>query len=279
MKLDILKLLKELNFTEYEAKTYLALLQNPPLSGYAVSLHSGVPRSKIYEVLGGLAERGEVLISHGNPVLYTPLSPKELIAQRKRKADLSFKSAAEALEQYSYTAQNRENIWNITGHESILNRIREVIKHATSRILLEIWKEDAEKIKEELEMASKNGVEIIIVSYGELSFDFAQVYLHDSSDEITSEYGGRWIVLSIDDKEVVAGIVSLGDESRAAWTIHPGLVMPITEVIIHDLYIMEILKEHRDLLEASFGPNLVELRKRFNFGPSGFNVATKLGLT
>jgi len=279
MKLDILKLLKELNFTEYEAKTYLALLQNPPLSGYAVSLHSGVPRSKIYEVLGGLAERGEVLISHGNPVLYTPLSPKELIAQRKRKADISFKSAAEALEQYSYTAQNRENIWNITGHESILNRIREVIKHATSRILLEIWKEDAEKIKEELEMASKNGVEIIIVSYGELSFDFAQVYLHDSSDEITSEYGGRWIVLSIDDKEVVAGIVSLGDESRAAWTIHPGLVMPITEVIIHDLYIMEILKEHRDLLEASFGPNLVELRKRFNFGPSGFNVATKLGLT
>lgn len=274
----MIEILKDLNFTEYEAKTYLALLEKSPLSGYAISLHSGVPRSKIYEVLGGLVERGEVMVSHENPALYTPLPPNELINLKKRKAETSFEVAEDALEQYSYVALNRENIWNITGYEPILNRTKEAIKQATGRILLEIWNEDVEKISEELEAAAKRGVEILIVSYGNLVLDFAQVYLHDASEEITNEYGGRWIVLSVDDREVVAGIVSLGEDSRAAWTMHPGLVMPITEVIIHDLYIYEILKKHRDTLESSFGPNLIKLRNRFKSGPSGYSVAAKLGL-
>lgn len=279
MSLDITNILQELGFTEYEAKAYLALLEKAPLSGYAIALNSGVPRSKIYEVLGGLVERGEVFVSHENPALYTPLPPKELIAQRKLKAEASFHTAEQALEQYAYTAQHRENIWNITGHEAIISRIKEITKHATSRILLEIWKEEAEELEEELRNASLRGVEIIIVAYGEIAFDFAQVYLHDASDEITTEYGGRWVVLSIDNAEVIAGIVSLGKDSRAAWTTHPGLVVPITEIIIHDIYIMEMLNEHRSILEQSFGPNLIELRKRFNVGPIGFNVAAKLDLT
>jgi hypothetical protein len=39
--------------------------------------------------------------------------------------------------------------------------------------------------------------------------------------------------------------------------------MPITEQIKHDLYIAVMLKEHRDVLEASFGPSLRDLRAQF----------------
>ncbi|MFF2857390.1 helix-turn-helix domain-containing protein, partial [Peribacillus sp. NPDC058002] len=44
MKENILDTLKNLNFTEYEAKAYLALLEESPLTGYAVAKNSGVPR-------------------------------------------------------------------------------------------------------------------------------------------------------------------------------------------------------------------------------------------
>lgn len=277
MKLEIIKMLQDLNFTEYEAKAYLALLDKSPLSGYAISLNSGVPRSKIYEVLSGMVERGEVMVSHEDPSLYTPLSPQELIRLKKSKIDSSFEAAETALAHYSYVSLNRENIWNITGFEAILNRAAEAINRAAGRVLLEIWTEEAKLLEPELRRAAKRGVEILIVVYGELQFDFAQVYPHDSSEEITREYGGRWIVASIDDREVVAGIVSLGTDSRAAWTMHPGLVMPITEVIIHDLYIYEIMQAHRETLEQTFGPNLIELRKRYNFGPTGYSMAMRLG--
>lgn len=45
--------------------------------------------------------------------------------------------------------------------------------------------------------------------------------------------------------------------------------MPITEVIIHDIYIMEILYEFREQLEEKFGPNLIHLRNKFAMGPNG----------
>ncbi|MEJ8305742.1 TrmB family transcriptional regulator [Saccharibacillus sacchari] len=279
MKPEIVKLLQDLNFTEYEAKAYLALLDKSPLSGYAVSLGSGVPRSKIYEVLGGLVDRGEVLISHEEPSLYTPLPPQELIRLKKRRAESSFEAAEAALEHYSFVSSNRENIWNITGADAILERAADAIERAQQRVLLEIWPEEAKLLEKDLHAAAKRGLDVLLVVYGELpDFEFAQVYPHDSSDEITREYGGRWIVVSADDREVVAGIVSLGADSRAAWTLHPGLVMPITEVIVHDLYIYELMQAHRETLEATFGPNLIELRKRYNAGPNGYSMAARLGL-
>ncbi|KUO70206.1 MAG: hypothetical protein APF77_23290 [Clostridia bacterium BRH_c25] len=269
MKPEILGVLQDLNFTEYEAKAYLALLGKSPLSGYAVSLNSGVPRSKIYEVLGGMVSRGDIIISHESTPLYSALPTNELIAQRKRKAEKIFEIAQEALEQYTLSSQNRENIWNISGHEAILNRVKEGIKGAKYRVLLEVWKEDAEELEDILRQASQRGIEVLIVCYGELDFDFAKVYQHDMSEHITSEYGGRWVVFSVDDKEVVAGMTSLGNDSLAAWTMHPGLVMPITEVIIHDMYIMEILYEFRKELEERFGPDLIYLREKFVIGPCG----------
>lgn len=264
MKENMLDILKNLNFTEYESKAYLALLQESPLTGYAVAKKSGVPRSKIYEVLESLVIRGDVFVSHGNTPQYVPVPAKELIKNRRLKAEEHFDQAEKYFEKFEQTANDRENIWNITGRSEILEKVKACILSAKKRILLEIWKEDFEEIEAELKHAADQGVIVTIIAYGDIVSDFANVYLHDMSSEITEEYDGRWLVYSGDDSEVVAGIVSLGNDSRAAWTMHAGLVMPITEVIIHDLYLMEILKKYRELLEESFGKNLIQLRRKFS---------------
>lgn len=54
---------------------------------------------------------------------------------------------------------------------------------AEHRVLLEIWKEDAEELRDTLQKASQNGVKILIVSYREIDFDFAQVYKHGMSHQ------------------------------------------------------------------------------------------------
>ena len=61
---ELLKALQSIGFSEYEAKTYLALLRSAPETGYQISKSSGVPRSMIYEVLNRLQVRGAVLQSH-----------------------------------------------------------------------------------------------------------------------------------------------------------------------------------------------------------------------
>ena len=85
--MELLDVVKNLGFTEYEAKAYLALLLESPSTGYAVAKNSGVPRSKIYEVLENLTSRGDVLVSPGEPPLYRALPAKDLIAMRKSRAE------------------------------------------------------------------------------------------------------------------------------------------------------------------------------------------------
>lgn len=266
---DILKVLQDLSFSEYEAKAYLALIEKSPLSGYAVSLSSGVPRSKIYEVLGSMVSRGDVMICQEPTPLYSPVPPNDLIARRKQKAEQIFHTAEETLEQFAQSAQTRDGIWNISGRETIIRQIQESIRNAKIRVLLEVWKEDAHTVEDALKQAAERGVRVLIVAYGEIDFPFAEVYQHDMSEEIESEFGGRWMVFSADDREVVAGIVSLSDESRAAWTTHPGLVMPITEIVIHDIYLMEIMNLFRPEIEEKFGKDLIDLRKKFALSPLG----------
>lgn len=269
MKADVIGLLQEMRFSEYEAKAYLALLDDSPATGYAVALRSGVPRSKIYAVLGALVKRGDIVVGGEKQPVYTPLNPMELIARRKRNANQVFDAAETSLKRYIETGPTSEGIWNITGREAILARVREALGRAKQRVLLEMWKEEAEDLRADLAALAKKKTLIQIVAYGDIGFDFAEVRRHDLSEKITAEYEGRWLVLSVDDSEVVAGIVSQGDESRAAWSCHPGLVMPITEVVIHDLYIMEMLDSFRPQLEKKFGKNLIKLRRKFSIAPNG----------
>lgn len=264
MKSDLVRTLQQLDFTEYEAKAYLALLEQSPLTGYGVARLSGVPRSKVYEVLEGLIASGAVLASHGDPTQYGPLSPQELIALRRREAEASIRAAEAGLAHYASSSANRGVIWDITGREEILQRVREVVGRAQRRVLLQVWAEDAPELQHALEAAAERDVEVIVIAYGDPNYPFARVFLHEpGAEHITREYGGRWVILSVDAAEIVAGIVSLEEESRAAWSRHPGLVMPITEQIKHDLYLAELLLMHRDTLETSFGPGLVRLRERF----------------
>jgi len=52
------KSLEKVGLTGYEIKTFTSLLKTGELTASDLSQHSGVPYSKIYEVLGMLEEKG-----------------------------------------------------------------------------------------------------------------------------------------------------------------------------------------------------------------------------
>jgi sugar-specific transcriptional regulator TrmB len=57
---DIVALLQQLGFSEYEARAYTALLQRSPLNGYELAKAAGLPRANVYAVLQKLEERNAV---------------------------------------------------------------------------------------------------------------------------------------------------------------------------------------------------------------------------
>ena len=69
------KALEKIGLTSYEIRTFSALLKSGELTASDLSQKSGVPYSKIYEVLGTLEEKGWIGSDDSRPTKYFAKSP------------------------------------------------------------------------------------------------------------------------------------------------------------------------------------------------------------
>ena len=57
MVVNIVKRLTGIGLSEYEARAYVALIEKNPVTAYELAKTSGIPTSKIYEVISRLSEK------------------------------------------------------------------------------------------------------------------------------------------------------------------------------------------------------------------------------
>ncbi len=82
---NVADLLQRVGLTEYEAKTYLALLTMHLSTATKIAEKAGVPRTRIYSVLEALRDKGWVKVLSGVPLLFRANEPVEVF--EKAKAD------------------------------------------------------------------------------------------------------------------------------------------------------------------------------------------------
>jgi len=83
---SVVEKLQRVGLTEYEAKSYLALLNTHLSTATKVSEKAGVPRTKIYAVLESLKRKGWVHVYSGVPLLFKAVEPVTIF--EKVKGDL-----------------------------------------------------------------------------------------------------------------------------------------------------------------------------------------------
>ena len=86
------KSLDKIGLTSYEIRTFTSLLKGGELTASDLSQKSGVPYSKIYEVLGTLEEKGWVGSDDSRPTKYLAKSPSTALETTKQKQELEFKN-------------------------------------------------------------------------------------------------------------------------------------------------------------------------------------------
>ena len=75
--------LKGIGLTMYEAQAYVTLTSLIQATADEVSKSSGIPRSKIYDVLKKLNEKDFIEIEDGRPLTYIVKSPVEVLTREK----------------------------------------------------------------------------------------------------------------------------------------------------------------------------------------------------
>ena len=245
--------LQHLNFTQYEAKAYLALLRQGDVSGYELAKNSGVPASKIYQVLNRLIEKEVVLAIDSEPVKYTPIPPDEILSRYRRDYLNNLEMLTKSLDEIYTKQQYTDNyIGNITGRKFILEKVGEFISLARKTIHLSVWDEDVEEIQEALSFAAKRNVKIYVVHFGEKMLGFGQEYRHGREHQIRQERGARRIALETDEEKVILGHFLDSGGSNAVWTMNKGLVLLAKDYIIHDIYTIRIAEKFGDSVNQIF---------------------------
>ena len=102
----------------------MALLQNGPQTGYEVSKTSGVPRSKVYNILEMLVSRGVVVTAAGNKtLLYRAESVERLSSLVQATVDQGLSELKQEAEQYTHAVDD-EQIWKMSGYVSIMDNAK-----------------------------------------------------------------------------------------------------------------------------------------------------------
>lgn len=263
---DVVGLLQQLNFSEYEARAYIALLQRNPLNGYALAKESGIPRANIYSVLQKLEERGAVLaVETSSGTSYIPVSPDELIHRLSVRIEGILQAAHESLAQAAQpTEQNY--VQNIQGYVQLLDHARDLINRSQQHLLIAIWQPEAEILAEPIARAEARGVTIDTLCFQGCPQPCGNCQGHLFRYHVTPGHSAHWLIVIQDAKDMVIG--ATGHRSGAIRTQQASLIEVVTWYIHHSLAFAAVLSDLGGELEARLQPETRELLKTIGQGQS-----------
>ena len=210
--------LQEVGFGEYEARAYATLVQRGPLTGYQLAKASGIPRPNVYPVIDRLEKRGAVTrIEVGDGVKYAALPAAEMLARLSRNVESHLAGAASALGDLAQ-ATTSEYVWNIDGYDNALARAEQLIAGARERVLIGIWSVESGRLAGPVAAAHARGVRIVTLCIegcvDECGGCRGDVYRYAMAEEAAT----RWLMLVVDDRELLVGQISHSGDAKAAQT-------------------------------------------------------------
>ena len=243
---DVIELLQQLGFSEYEARAYVTLLQAHPLTGYELAKRSGIPRPNIYPVLQRLEERGAVMrVETPEGTRYAPTPPGEFLKRLDRRFEETLAAARRALEALG-PAPEPEPVWNLSGYATLLDHARAILDRATRTIWVALWPPEASALAMPLARAEARGVRSTTLCLAACASvcEGCRGELHRY--RIAPASAARWLILVSDAEEVVAGEIWGETEARGLRTRQRMLVDLMQDYIRHSIALAATVHELGD---------------------------------
>ena len=147
---EVMDALKTIGLNLYERKLWVALLAKGVATAGELSSVANVPRSRSYDVLQTLADKGFVVVQTSKPLKYVAVSPKESLDKAKEKLREYYESNVERINrlQSSKTVNELDLIHkrglelvlpedltgSLKGKYSVLQQVDSMFKEATNSI-------------------------------------------------------------------------------------------------------------------------------------------------
>jgi|GEM_PF-819063 sugar-specific transcriptional regulator TrmB len=218
--------LKLMNLTEYESRTYLALVVKGTATVKEIRELAQIPYSREYDILENLEQRGYVVVQPGRPRRYRAVDPREILSKELK---LRVKAVEELIAKLTPLYQKHMNevsfdevIWMLKGRDNIHDRLISMLESAKKEVLIVgIKPVTSEAIARALEEAKRRGVSIkALGEFGKNTTELFErigveyrMYPHDHS---------RFVV--VDERELILASEDPANYVFALYNRNPGCI-------------------------------------------------------
>jgi sugar-specific transcriptional regulator TrmB len=227
--------LRDVGFSLYEARLYVALLRDGAQNGNEVAKNANVPSSKVYTALDKLAGEGIVLSSkRGGSTLYTAVPPEELIARLRRQYNDPLDFLADELPKIS-TSEPAEPFLTVTGETAVVQAAQAIIDSSSEDLHISCWEEELGALRGALEAAAARGVKVFGMLYGETEELPAGSWMrHHYEDIVGDRVSGRLLALVADRNEALIARIPRRGAPTAVRSGNAVMTLIVQEYLHHD---------------------------------------------
>jgi sugar-specific transcriptional regulator TrmB len=265
---DVFSLFKAFGFTESDVKVYLALTQYGECTGYEASKLSGVPRSKVYNVLKKLLLRGIIAVTEDERISRYKAEPADqVIALLKNSADDSLCRLGEELRRTEKSKPD-ERIWHLKNYDGIINKCLKLITQSKKELLVQIWMDDLDERLEQkiLEQQDKikNALVILYDTERQYKTRLKKYYPHGFEKDKLIDAGCRWLTITSDKTEMVYATIFSKTAVEAVFTRNHNMVFFANEYVLHDAYCLRLIETIGGQVKDIFGEDMEGVRDVFS---------------
>ncbi len=226
------KAMENLGLTSYEIRVYLSLLDAGSMTASDISKKSGVPYSKIYEVLNTLEEKGWLESDSSRPQKFFPKSPSSALETMKLRHENNFREsqsaiANELMPMYTKSGmKERPEIWVARGIPNILTKVNEVIQNTQQELLValpHVAENLARPVQPILRTLHDRGVRVNILASAKINSDIIKTLGRVSEVRQRDGLFGGGVIGDGRHVVILLGEGSGGMEPIAIWADHAGL--------------------------------------------------------
>ncbi len=215
--------LKSIGLNLYERKIWVALLSRGVSTAGELSEIAKIPRSRAYDVLESLADKGFVIIQNAKPLKYVAVDPKEALERAKKKIIKDAEELASKIDELknSEVAKELENVYKkgikvvepgelsgvLKGKHNLHQQLESLFKQSKKYIAVVAPPEEIKEIHDNhgylLKKLSSKGVDIKILTH-DVPENIDELKKFAEVRKINREKVGR--LYMVDGKHVIIGL-------------------------------------------------------------------------
>lgn len=232
---DAVAAFEQLGLTEYEARCFVALSRVSQGTASEVSELSDVPRSRVYDTVDRLHERGLVDVQQSDPREYRAIDRAEAFELLRREYRSAIETADAALDHLATDdrSEDEEGLWSIASADHVHDRLDALLGDAEATVDAVVADEStlARSVIESFASTSDRGVDVFVEVPTEDVRDGFEERVADARVAVSEDLqrnrdveGKRpGLLVLIDEHAVLASGVEEGDlpgvqRETAVWT-------------------------------------------------------------